>query len=50
MAINAPRVWHELGINGAGTIVDSGDRQPLAGVLVRDILGLTAKTTGAHRR
>ena len=30
-----------------GTIVDSGNNQPLAGVLVRDILGLTTKTTGA---
>ena len=30
-----------------GTILDSGDSQPLAGVLVRDVLGLTVKTTGA---
>ncbi len=30
----------------SGTIVDSGDGQPLAGVLVRDILGLTTRTTG----
>ena len=30
-----------------GTIIDSGDSQPLAGVLVRDILGVTTRTTGS---